>query len=207
MVELLVPQEEYLKAGVHIGTKFKSGDMKQFIYKARNDQLYVLDLKKVDERIKAVAKMLAQYKPGDVLITASRAYAEYSAGKFCEINGCRLVTGRFSPGLLTNPKVEGFMEPKVLMVTDPRGEKNAIKEAGKIGIPVIAMCDTNAIIKYLDLVLPCNNKGKKSLGLLFWLLGREMAKAKGEISSNEEWKYPLEDFESKLELGPVAAPV
>jgi small subunit ribosomal protein S2 len=199
MSELLIQQEKYLEAGIHIGTKIKTPDMNQFIYKARQDRLYVLDLKKVDERIRVAAKFISRYKPEEVLIVASRLYASSSAKKFCEAVGCRVVEGRFVPGILTNPAREDFSEPKLLFVSDPKNERQAIKEANAMGIPAIALCDTDNSTKFIDWIIPCNNKGRKSLALIFYLLAREIARIRGEIPEGEEFKLKPEDFEGMSE--------
>ncbi|MEM3399699.1 MAG: 30S ribosomal protein S2 [Candidatus Micrarchaeia archaeon] len=184
MSELLVPQENYLEAGIHIGTKLKTPYTRQFIYKARQDGLYVLDLKQVDERIRTAAKLLARYNSEDILVTASRTYAASAAMRFAQLTGCKVKTGRFIPGSFTNPNREDFIEPKLLLVSDPRGEWQAVVEASQIGIPVIALCDTDNSAKFVDYVIPCNNKGRKSLSLVYYLLAREMLREKGKLDDS-----------------------
>lgn len=195
MTDLLVQQDKYLEAGIHIGTKIKTPDMNAFIYKARQDKLYVLDLKKVDDRLRFAAKFIARYEPATVLVVASRAYAANAASKFASLVGCKIIVGRFIPGVFTNPARPDFCEPKLLIMCDPKGERQAIREASRTGIPVIALCDTDNSTKFTDWVIPCNNKGKRSLALIFYLLTREVMKARGLIASNEEFKIPLEEFE------------
>ena len=121
--ELLVPQEKYLESGIHIGTKLKTGDMKPFIYKTRQDRLYVLDLKKVDERIRYAAKFLSRFDPKEVVVVASRTYAINAAKAFGALTGCKVRAGRFIPGIFTNPARDGFSEPKLVFVCDPKSEK------------------------------------------------------------------------------------
>ena len=199
--ELLVAQEKYLEAGIHIGTKIKTPDMNQFIYKARQDKLYVLDLKKVDERIRVAAKFLAKYDAGDVVVVASRTYAGNAAAAFAKVTGVKLMRGRVIPGVFTNPARGDFSEPKLVVVCDPKGERQAVREAIRAGIPVIGLCDTDNSGKFIDWIIPCNNKGKKSLGIIFYLLAREALKARGQIASDDQFTVPLEEFEEHIEEG------
>lgn len=198
--EMLIGQAEYLEVGVHIGTKVKTPGMKRFIYKVREDGLYLLDLATIDKRIKLAAKMLARYEPKEIVLTASRIYAITAATKFAEITGAKILTGRVMPGILTNPNREDYMEPELMLISDNRNEKQALKEANKTNIPVIALCDTDNWIKFVDLIIPCNNKGRRSLSLIYFLLAREFMKEKGLIKSNEEFNYKISDFEAKAEM-------
>ena len=134
----LIPQEKYLETGIHIGTRFKTSDMKQFIFKMRDDGLYVLDLRKIDERMREAAKMMGKYKPEEVLVVASRMYSGNAAEKFSKLTGVGLLKGRFVPGTMTNINLPNFREPKLLLVCDPKGEWEAIREAAMMGVPVEA---------------------------------------------------------------------
>jgi small subunit ribosomal protein S2 len=192
--KFLVPQDTYLKAGIHIGTKFKTKYMSKFIYKTRPDGLSVLNLQKIDERIKVAVNLLAQFEPEDILIISRRENAWKSVKAFGKVTGCQFFAGRYPPGVLTNPELDNFMEPKLILVTDPWPDRNVIEDAIKIGIPVIALCDTNNQSNNLDLIIPCNNKGKKSLGLFFWILAREYLTKRGLIKKPEEMKETIEDF-------------
>jgi len=195
--QLLIPSDIYLKSGIHIGTKFRTRYMENFIYKTRPDGLTVLNLKKIDERILVAAKLLAQYSPNEIVIAARRENCWKCAKLMGKYTGMRVFAGRYPPGIMTNPQLENFIEPKIVFVADPWPDKNVVDDANNIGIPVIALCDTNNQTNDVDLVVPCNNKGKKSLGLIFWLITREFLKAKGIISSNEDFKPPLEEFASE----------
>lgn len=190
----LVAQDLYLKSGIHIGTKFRTKYMSKFIYKTRPDGLSVLNLQKIDERIKNTINLLAQFAPEDILIVSRRENGWKSVKAFGKVTGCRYFAGRYPPGILTNPMLETFIEPKIILVTDPWPDRNVVQDAIKIGIPVIALCDTNNQSNDLDLVVPCNNKGKKSLGLFFWIVAKEYLLKRGLISSPEEFKETLEDF-------------
>jgi small subunit ribosomal protein S2 len=195
----LVPLEKYLESGVHIGSRFKSGEMKKFIYKCRSDGLCVLDITVLNDRIMAAAKFLSHYEPAKVLIVAGRNYAQKPAKKLAELIGAKVIIGRFIPGSLTNPDNENFIEPDVIFTADPPVDGQAIRESIKARIPVISLCDTSNMLKNVDLVIPCNNKGKKALSLIYWLLAREILKQRGIIKSDDEFTTTAEDFESKAE--------
>ncbi len=158
----------------------------------------MLDLKKTDERIRLAARFISRYDSSGVLVVASRTYASNASKTFCKATGCKPLSGRFVPGILTNPARPDFTEPKLLVISDPKGERQAIRESAKSGIPVIALCDTDNIMRFIDLVIPCNNKGKKSLALIFYLLAREILKARGTITSDEEFKVSLQEFEEEV---------
>ncbi len=191
--DLLIPVEDYLGSGVHIGTQQKTKDMSRFIHRVRTDGLYVLDVSMTDQRIRTAADFLANYDPQQILVASSRQYGRFPAEKFAEAVGARARTGRFIPGTLTNPEYDGYIEPDVVVVTDPIGDAQAVKEAITVGIPVIAMCDSNNQTSNVDLVVPTNNKGRKALSVVYWLLANETLDRRGA-----EPAYALEDFESEL---------
>lgn len=191
---LAVPMDDFLKAGFHIGTKFRTASMKPFIYKVRPDGLAVLNIQKVNERIQIAANFLSQYEPDDILIVCRRENGWEPVKLFSQLTGIRSYTGRYPPGVLTNTKLETFIETKLILVCDPYPDKNIVEDAARIGIPILALCDTNNVTNNVDFVVPCNNKGKKSLGLLFWILAKEYLKSRGIIKKDSEMKIPLEEF-------------
>jgi small subunit ribosomal protein S2 len=191
--DLLIPVEDYLSAGVHIGTQQKTNDMERFIHRVRDDGLYVLDVSQTDSRIRTAADLLSNYSPEQVLVTSSRQYGRFPAEKFADAIGARARTGRFIPGTLTNPDYEGYIEPDVVVVTDPIGDAQAVKEAITVGIPVIAMCDSNNQVSNVDLVVPTNNKGRRALSVVYWLLANETLDRR-----NAGTVYELDDFEDAL---------
>ena len=194
----LVSSERYLKTGVHIGTKYKSGEMKRYIYKSRKDGLKVLDVQTLDERIRYSAKFIAQIPREKIVVISRKLYGQTAAKKFAEVIGGKAFIGRFVPGTFTNYEGKEFIEPKVVFVTEPEADTQAIAEATVLRIPVIALCSTNNQLKNIDLVIPVNNKGRKSIALVFWFLAREILKERKEIASDEEFKTTIEDFEFLL---------
>ncbi len=192
--QFLVPLDEYLKVGLHIGTKFRTKYMDPFIYKVRPDGLAVMNVQKIDERIGFAARFLSQYNPEDILIVCRRENGYKAVRMLNKLTGIKVFVGRYPPGILTNPDLEDFTEAKIILVTDPWPDKNAIRDAVRVGIPVIALCDTNNEANFIDLVVPCNNKGKKSLALFFWILAKEFLKAKGQIKQDNELGYSVDDF-------------
>jgi small subunit ribosomal protein S2 len=164
--------------------------MENFIYKTRNDGLSVLNIQSIDERIRYAANMLSNYAPEDIIIVSRRENGWKAVRMFGKLTGARVFAGRYPPGILTNPQLKNFTEAKVMLVTDAWPDRNAVQDAIKVGIPVIALCDTNNQANNIDLVVPCNNKGKKSLGLFFYILTKIYMekRALGELSST------IEDF-------------
>jgi small subunit ribosomal protein S2 len=195
---LLIAEDVYLTAGVQIGTQQKSKDMLPFIFKVRSDGLYILNVKKTDERIRGAAAFLARFDPQQVLVTSARQYGQKPARLFAKHTGTRSIAGRFIPGTLTNPQLKSFYEPDAILVTDPTADAQALKEAVNIGIPVLGLCDANNEHKYVDYVIPCNNKGRRALAVVYWLLGREVLKARGELKDDAEWTHTVDEFEATL---------
>ena len=192
--QLLVELDDYLKAGIHIGTKLRTKFMSKFIYKVRSDGLSVLNVEQINDRIKNAINLLSQFDPKDILVVCRRENGWKPTKLFSKSTGINVIIGRYPPGLLTNADLEDFIEAKLIVVCDPWPDKNAVEDAAKLGIPVIAFCDTNNECANIDLVVPCNNKGKKSLGIIFYLLAREYMKARGLIQKEEDMKYDLEAF-------------
>jgi small subunit ribosomal protein S2 len=195
---MMVSEETYMTSGVHIGTRQKTADIKEFIYKVRNDGLYIIDVKKTDERIKAAAKFLAKYNPSQILAVSVRQYGQKPVRKLGETTGIQVLDGRFQPGTLTNPNAKTFLEPEIILLTDPLADIQALHEAKNIGIPVLALCDTNNETKYIDYVIPTNNKGRRALALIYWLLARAIQREQGKIKSDEEFTATVEDFEAEI---------
>jgi len=187
---LLVSREKYLQSGIHIGTTIKTKDMKKFIYKTLSNGLAVMNLKMIDDRIKMIAKFLAT--KNNILVVSRKI--KRPVEKFASLTGAKAIVGRFMPGSLTNPNSENFIEPDILLVTDPFLDKQAIKEGLKVRVPIVGLCNTFNSTSFIDIILPCNNKGRKSISLIFFLLSREVLKNRGEIKKDEDFKFKLEEF-------------
>lgn len=196
--ELLLPQDTLLSAGIHIGTRMKTKDMTPFIYRVRPDGLFVLDVKKTDERIRVAAKFLARVESSKIAAVAARLYGHDPVKKFCEITGAIPITGRFTPGILSNPLYKNRMEPHAIIVSDPKADVQAVVEASTMGIPVIALCSTDNYFSNIDFVIPTNNKGRRALAVIYWLLARQILRERGEIPSDGDISQSIDDFEVKL---------
>ncbi len=196
--KLLVSLDDYLSNGVHVGLKYKSADMRPFIYKIRSDKLCVFDVQKIDERLRMAANFIASYKPEDVLVVSNRVYGRRPVKKFAEATGVKYVGDRLVSGTLTNPQIEDYVEPKLLIVTDPTADQQAIKEAREAGVTVLAICDTNTRTRDIDFIVPSNNKGKNSLALIYWILSREVLRLRGI----DEFDTPFEEYVSTAEPQP-----
>jgi small subunit ribosomal protein S2 len=195
--ELLIPEDTYLTSGVHIGTQQKSASMRRFVFKVRFDGLHVLDVRETDRRIRLAAKFLSRF-PGDrILVVSQRQYGQKPVRVFAKTLGAVSFAERFVPGCLTNPNLEEYFEPKVLVVTDPATDQQALSEAVSIGIPVVGLCDVNNETRNVDLVIPANNKGRVALATVYWLFAREVLKGRAGAA---EVDYPLtiEDFQAAL---------
>ncbi len=196
--QLLLPQDTLLSAGIHIGTRMKTGDMEQFVYRVRPDGLFVLDVKRTDERIRIAGKFLARFEAGKIAAAASRLYAQEPVKKFCQLTGAVPIAGRFIPGLLSNPLYPNRIEPEVLIVSDPRADWQAVKEASSVGIPVIALCSTDNEFTGVDYVVPTNNKGRRALAVIYWLLTRQILRERGELAADKDPPVSIDDFEAKI---------
>jgi small subunit ribosomal protein S2 len=194
----LATEETYMTAGAHIGTRQKTANMKDFIYKVRNDGLYIIDVNKTDTRIQAAAKFIAKFEPHQVLVVSVRQYGEKPIQKLSEYTGISILPGRFRPGILTNPNAKGYLEPELLIATDPLADIQALREARNAGIPVVALCDTNNETKHIDVIIPTNNKGRRSLALVYWLLSKAILKERGDIDSYDNFQVELEEFEAEI---------
>lgn len=200
--ELLTPMDKYLAAGCHIGTQVKTQDMDPFVYRQRPIGLYVLDVRKTDERIRTAAKFIARFDSSKIVIVSGRVYGKRPVETFAYYIGASAFTERFVPGTLTNPNIAGprvYVEPELVILTDPRTDQQALSEAARIGVPVIALCDTDNQTTNVDLVIPSNNRGRKALALVYFLLTRQVLRERGKIAEEEETAFTAEDFEPQVQ--------
>ena len=196
--ELLIDEDTFLTCGVHIGTKQKSKDMEPYVYKVRDDGLRILNVNMTSEKIVETANFLKDYEPKDVLVVSARQYGWKPAKKFADACGFECIAGRFTPGRLTNPEMRFFIEPKIIILTDPAADAQAFREAVNIKVPVIAMCDANNLTTNIDIVIPGNNKGRRSLALIYWLLSREILRIRGILGPEDDLEETIDDFEAPL---------
>ncbi len=195
--ELLIPEDTYLTSGVHIGTQQKSASMRRFVYKVRFDGLHVLDVRETDRRIRFAAKFLAHVPAEKILAVSQRQYGQKPVRVFSKTIGAVSFAERFVPGCLTNPNLPEYFEPKVLVVTDPATDQQALSEAVSIGIPVVGLCDVNNETRNVDLVIPANNKGRVALATVYWLLAREVLRARAG-GAEVEYAPTIDDFQAAL---------
>ena len=195
---LLLPLEELLAAGLHIGTRIKTGDMEQYIYRVRPDGLFILNIGKTDEKIRTASKFVARFDAARVIAVSSRLYGKTPIERFSELTRNVPVVGRFMPGLISNPLQPRHAEPQLVIVTDPRADWQAIREASDGGVPVIALCDTDNVFSGVDLAIPVNNKGRRALAMVYWLLARQVLRERGELQADGNVSLNVDDFETKL---------
>ena len=183
---LLLPFETYEENAVNIGSQQKSADMARFIDTVRDDGLYLLNVNMTDSRIRSTANFLNKFESPRIMVVSARQYGQRPARLFAEAIGANAAVGRFIPGSLTNPALRSYVEPDVLFVTDPAADQQALKEAVNSGLPVVGIVDANNNLRNVDIAVPANNKGRRSLALIYWLLAREVLKARGE-TTDEDW--------------------
>lgn len=194
----LLPLDALMASGIQIGTRVKTKDMEPFIYRVRPDGLFIIDTRKTDERLRIAAKFLATFPSERIAVASSRLYGQHPVLKLCELTKATPIIGRFPPGAFTNPLCPSYMEPQVVMVTDPSADEQAVTEASIVGLPVVALCDTDNTFKDIDLVIPTNNKGRKALAMIYWLLALQHLRETKLLPPEEKLSIPVEEFETKL---------
>ncbi|HSF00886.1 MAG TPA: 30S ribosomal protein S2 [Nitrososphaeraceae archaeon] len=187
-----------LSTGIRVGTPVKTKSMSRYIVRPNPEGLYILDISKTLYRIDVAAKFIGRTNISKVAVTSAREYGKKPVEKFCEATGATPILGRFMPGTFTNPSLPKYMEPEIVIVTDPQADQQAVIESTRAGVPVIAISNSDNVISKVDLVIPANNRGRKALATVYWLLAREVMKKQGKIKSDKEMKSTIDDFETKL---------
>ena len=185
------------RSGLRVGTNVKTKFMKSFITKTTDEGLYMLDGDMTLEKIMTSAKFINRVGAENIIVCSGRQYAGIPIEKFCEMTGAKHHLRRFMPGTLTNPSLPYYIEPKIVFISDPEVDQQALIEATNAGIPVIGLSNTENITSKLDIIIPANNRGRRALATMYWLLVRQILIEKGELKENESMKYEIEDFESK----------
>ena len=191
-------KKKVLATGIRVGTQVKTKFMKPFITQASLEGLYMFDLDITLEKIKTAAKFINRLGTDNLIVCSGRQYAETPIEKFCEMLDSKKLLGRFMPGTLTNPSLPYYIEPKLVLISDPQVDEQAIVEATNAGIPVIGIANTDNITSKLDIIIPANNRGRKALATVYWLLVRQILIERGELKEDEPMKYEIDDFETKI---------
>ncbi len=194
-----INQDLLVKYKAHYGRKVKTEYMAKYIYRVHPKGLFLIDVNKTLEKLKIAARFLARFPPENVLICSSRDYAKKGIEKMCELTGMIPITGRFLPGTISNYQLEYHRTPDLVFIVDPFYDNQPLKEASKMRIPVISLCDTNAYPAYIDLVIPVNNKGRSSLAIVFWILTNLYLREKGILKPSEVIDLPPEEFQVEIE--------
>jgi len=180
---------KFLAAGVHLGATNCETSCEEYVYKRKGDGIHILNLRRTWEKLILAARIIASIEnPADVCVISSRPFGTRAVLKFAQATGATPIAGRFTPGTFTNQIQKAFREPRLLIATDPQFDHQAITEASYVNIPVIALCNTDSPLKYVDCAIPCNNKGIQSIGTMWWMLAREVLHLRGIISRKTPWE-------------------
>src|SRR3989344_4070204 len=176
--ETLIPLEDYIKCAVHLGTKVITPHMRKYVYKRRADGLAVINTALIDEKLRESIDFMIKYDKDKIYLVCKREAGWYAAKKFEETTGIKTFTKKYPPGITTNLILEDFFESEMTIICDPWIDKNALVDTVRLKKPVLSLCDTNNFITGVTKLIPCNNKSKKSIGCILYILAREYCKHK-----------------------------
>lgn len=194
-----VSEQLIRSTGIRVGTLIKTKHMEPFIARTRQDGLNLIDFSKTMARIDIAGRFIARMPIERVVAFSSKEYGRTPVTRFGELTGAVALTGRFMPGTFTNPLLPEHIDPELVIVSDPAMDWQAVDEASRIGIPIVAVCDTDNVVSFIDVVIPANNRGRRALAAVFWLLARSVLVHSGALSPGEPMKYSIEEFETRLE--------
>jgi len=180
--------KKFLASGAHLGAQNVDRLMESYVYKRKSDGIHIINIRKTWEKLMLAARIIAGIEnPADVCVISTRPYGTRAVLKFAAATGATPIAGRFTPGTFTNQIQKAFREPRLLVCTDPQFDHQAITEASYVNLPVIALCNTDSPAKYIDVAVPCNNKGVQSIGTMWWMMAREVLYLRGIISRKTPW--------------------